>query len=88
METLRLRLENGDDVDLLSESDLCTVSSLLKRYFRDLPEGLVNSTVQQKLIQHYEGKTLTPALTFILSVRNNPTNRVLGFYSMYCQTQK
>uniref|UniRef100_A0A3Q2FF90 Rho-GAP domain-containing protein n=1 Tax=Cyprinodon variegatus TaxID=28743 RepID=A0A3Q2FF90_CYPVA len=55
VETLRLRLENGDDVDLLSESDLCTVSSLLKRYFRDLPEGLVNSTVQQKLIQHYEG---------------------------------
>ncbi|XP_015227119.1 PREDICTED: protein FAM13A isoform X2 [Cyprinodon variegatus] len=54
VETLRLRLENGDDVDLLSESDLCTVSSLLKRYFRDLPEGLVNSTVQQKLIQHYE----------------------------------
>ncbi|MEQ2205406.1 hypothetical protein XENOCAPTIV_027276 [Xenoophorus captivus] len=53
VETLKLRLESGDDEDLFSESDLCTVSSLLKRYLRDLPEGLVNLTVQQKLIQHY-----------------------------------
>ncbi|XP_047221311.1 protein FAM13A isoform X3 [Girardinichthys multiradiatus] len=53
VETLKLRLESGDDKDLFSESDLCTVSSLLKRYLRDLPEGLVNLTVQQKLIQHY-----------------------------------
>ncbi|XP_043969340.1 protein FAM13A isoform X5 [Gambusia affinis] len=55
VETLKLRLESGgDEVELLSESDLCTVSSLLKRYLRDLPDGLVGSTVQQKLIQHYQ----------------------------------
>ncbi|KAM9770429.1 protein FAM13A isoform 1-T1 [Menidia menidia] len=53
VETLKQRLESGDDVDLLSESDLCTVASLLKRYLRDLPEGLVDPTVQQALIQHY-----------------------------------
>ena len=60
METLKQRLESGDDVDLLSESDLCTVASLLKRYLRDLPEGLVDSAVQQALIQHYKGKTCHP----------------------------
>uniref|UniRef100_A0A3B3XBN5 Rho-GAP domain-containing protein n=1 Tax=Poecilia mexicana TaxID=48701 RepID=A0A3B3XBN5_9TELE len=58
VETLKLRLESGgssdDEAELLSESDLCTVSSLLKRYLRDLPGGLVGSTVQQKLIQHYQ----------------------------------
>uniref|UniRef100_A0A8C9XT60 Family with sequence similarity 13 member A n=1 Tax=Sander lucioperca TaxID=283035 RepID=A0A8C9XT60_SANLU len=47
VETLKQRLESGEEVDLLSESDLCTVASLLKRYLRDLPVGLVDSTVQQ-----------------------------------------
>ncbi|MEQ2233174.1 hypothetical protein ILYODFUR_019248 [Ilyodon furcidens] len=75
VETLKLRLESGNDEDLFSESDLCTVSSLLKRYLRDLPEGLVNLTVQQKLIQHYHGKTLTPAPTFILSAPNDSTSK-------------
>ena len=56
METLKQRLEGGEDVDLLSESDTCTVASLLKQYLRDLPEGLVDSTVQQALIQHYQGE--------------------------------
>ncbi|KAK2817171.1 hypothetical protein Q5P01_025362 [Channa striata] len=54
VETLKQRLESGEDVDLLSESDVCTVASLLKQYLRDLPEGLVSSTVQQALIQHYQ----------------------------------
>ncbi|XP_026215633.1 protein FAM13A isoform X2 [Anabas testudineus] len=54
VETLKQRLESGEDVDLLSECDTPTVASLLKRYLRDLPEGLVNSTVQQELIQHHQ----------------------------------
>ncbi|XP_068582777.1 protein FAM13A isoform X3 [Cebidichthys violaceus] len=54
VETLKQRLESGEDVDLLSESDSCTVASLLKRYLRDLPVGLVDPTVQQALIQHYQ----------------------------------
>ncbi|KAK9540521.1 hypothetical protein VZT92_002968 [Zoarces viviparus] len=54
VETLKQRLESGEDVDLLSESDSCTVASLLKRYLRDLPGGLVEPTVQQALIQHYQ----------------------------------
>lgn len=56
VETLKQRLESGEHVDLLSEADLCTVASLLKKYLRDLPEGLVDSTVQQALIHHYQGK--------------------------------
>ncbi|XP_062244128.1 protein FAM13A isoform X2 [Platichthys flesus] len=54
VESLKQRLEGGEDVDLLSESDTCTVASLLKRYLRELPEALVDSTVQQALIQHYQ----------------------------------
>lgn len=57
VETLKQQLESGEDVDLLSESDTCTVSSLLKQYLRDLPEGLVNPTVQQALIHHYQGRS-------------------------------
>uniref|UniRef100_A0A8C4FBV9 Family with sequence similarity 13 member A n=1 Tax=Dicentrarchus labrax TaxID=13489 RepID=A0A8C4FBV9_DICLA len=51
VETLKQRLESGEHVDLLSESDSCTVASLLKQYLRDLPEGLLGSAVQQALIQ-------------------------------------
>ncbi|XP_010795704.1 protein FAM13A-like, partial [Notothenia coriiceps] len=54
VETLKQRLESGEDVDLLSEADSCTVASLLKRFLRDLPQGLVDSTVQQALIQNHQ----------------------------------
>ncbi|XP_068445109.1 protein FAM13A isoform X2 [Clinocottus analis] len=54
VESLKQRLESGEDVDLLSESDSCTVASLLKRYLRDLPMGLVDCTVQRVLIQHHQ----------------------------------
>lgn len=60
VQSLRLRLEGGEDVDLLAECDTCTVASLLKQYLRDLPEGLVNSAVQQELIQHYQGRGTFP----------------------------
>uniref|UniRef100_A0A673YWW4 Family with sequence similarity 13 member A n=1 Tax=Salmo trutta TaxID=8032 RepID=A0A673YWW4_SALTR len=55
VEGLKLRLENGEDVDFLVEADVCTVASLFKQYLRDLPEGLVDSTVQPALIQHEDG---------------------------------
>ncbi|XP_051802148.1 protein FAM13A isoform X2 [Acanthochromis polyacanthus] len=54
VETLKQQLESGEDVDLLSQSDMSTVASLLKQFLRDLPEGLVSSMVQQALIQHYQ----------------------------------
>ncbi|XP_029949146.1 protein FAM13A isoform X2 [Salarias fasciatus] len=54
VEALKQRLEAGEDLDLLSESDSCTVASLLKLYLRDLPGGLVTSAVQQALIEQYE----------------------------------
>ncbi|XP_060913623.1 protein FAM13A isoform X1 [Labrus mixtus] len=53
VETLKQQLESREEVDLFAESDSCTVASLLKRYLRDLPEGLVDSTVQQALVHHY-----------------------------------
>lgn len=55
VETLKQRLEGGEDVDL-SESDSCTVASLIKQFLRDLPGGLVNATVQQALVHRYHGE--------------------------------
>ncbi|XP_034043940.1 protein FAM13A-like [Thalassophryne amazonica] len=54
VESLKQRLDSGEDVDF-SEADTSTVASLLKRFLRDLPEGLVESTVQRALIQNYQG---------------------------------
>ncbi|XP_029910228.1 protein FAM13A isoform X2 [Myripristis murdjan] len=54
VETLKQRLESGEDVDFLSEADACTVASLLKQYLRSLPGGLVDSAVQSALIQQHQ----------------------------------
>ncbi|XP_054634419.1 protein FAM13A isoform X2 [Dunckerocampus dactyliophorus] len=53
VEALRQRLESNEDTDM-SDSDTCTVASLLKKYLRDLPQGLVDSAVQKALILHYQ----------------------------------
>lgn len=55
VETLKQRLESGEHV-ALSDSDLCAVASLIKQFLRDLPDGLVNATVQQALIHCYHGE--------------------------------
>uniref|UniRef100_A0AAZ3PIF1 Rho-GAP domain-containing protein n=1 Tax=Oncorhynchus tshawytscha TaxID=74940 RepID=A0AAZ3PIF1_ONCTS len=63
VEGLKQRLENGEDVDFLVEVDVCTVASLFKQYLRDLPEGLVDSTVQPALIKQHQGeKSVLPSL--------------------------
>ncbi|KAM6971947.1 protein FAM13A-like [Aplochiton taeniatus] len=55
VETLKQRLESGEEVDFLSEAvDTCAVASLLKQYFRDLPEGLVDSTVQLAVLHRHQ----------------------------------
>lgn len=56
VESLKERLESGEPVDF-SDSDSCTVASLIKQFLRDLPEGLVNATVQQALIHCYHGES-------------------------------
>lgn len=58
VENLKQHLEGGEDEDLLSVSDTCTVASLLKQYLRDLPEGLIDAEVQHALIQYYQGKNM------------------------------
>ncbi|KAF7667583.1 hypothetical protein LDENG_00055500 [Lucifuga dentata] len=50
VDILKQRLESGEDVDFF-DVDTCTVASLLKQYLRNLPEGLVDSSVQTALIQ-------------------------------------
>ncbi|KAI1887408.1 hypothetical protein AGOR_G00189990 [Albula goreensis] len=68
VESLRQRFESGEDVDLQKEGDACTVASLLKQFLRDLPEGLVTSTVQPALLQlHQEcGEDQSRAVRYLL----------------------
>ncbi|XP_076151053.1 protein FAM13A isoform X2 [Alosa pseudoharengus] len=54
VDALRQRLERCEPVDLAQESEVGTVASLLKQFFRDLPEGLVDSSVQPALIQQHQ----------------------------------
>ncbi|KAG7459025.1 hypothetical protein MATL_G00226830 [Megalops atlanticus] len=54
VEGLRQRYESGEEVDLLQDGDVCTVASLLKQFLRDLPEGVITSTVQLALLQQYQ----------------------------------
>uniref|UniRef100_W5MS14 Family with sequence similarity 13 member A n=1 Tax=Lepisosteus oculatus TaxID=7918 RepID=W5MS14_LEPOC len=53
VERLRRRCETRETVDLLQEADICSVASLLKQFLRDLPEGVITSTVQTALIHLY-----------------------------------
>ncbi|XP_061626836.1 protein FAM13A isoform X2 [Phyllopteryx taeniolatus] len=54
VEALRQRLESDEAADIDSDVDTCTVASLLKRYLRDLPQGLVEPAVQKALVHHYQ----------------------------------
>ncbi|XP_049576266.1 protein FAM13A isoform X2 [Syngnathus scovelli] len=54
MEALREHLESDEDADISSDADTCTVASLLKRYLRDLPQGLVEPDVQKELVRYYQ----------------------------------
>lgn len=56
VESLKQRLDRGEEVDLEHEAEVCTVASLLKLYLRELPEGLVHSSIHSTLIQLYNGE--------------------------------
>ncbi|XP_066534808.1 protein FAM13A isoform X4 [Hoplias malabaricus] len=51
LDTLKQKLDRGEDLDLQQEAEACTVASLLKQYLRELPEGLVHSSIHSTLIQ-------------------------------------
>ncbi|XP_060729063.1 protein FAM13A isoform X3 [Tachysurus vachellii] len=57
VESLKQRLDRGEEVDFEQEAEVCTVASLLKLYLRELPEGLVHSSIHNALIRlHNESK--------------------------------
>lgn len=59
VESLKQKLDRGDEVDLEQEGEVCTVASLLKLYLRELPEGLVHSSIHNNLIQLHNGEKHT-----------------------------
>ncbi|TSK22491.1 Protein FAM13A [Bagarius yarrelli] len=57
VEILKQKLDKEEKVDLQQEAEVCTVASLLKLYLRELPEGLVHSSIHNTLLQmHKESK--------------------------------
>ncbi|KAF6718724.1 Protein FAM13A [Oryzias melastigma] len=79
VETLKLRLESGDDVDLLSECDSSTVASLIKKFLRDLPGGLVDAAVQQALIQSYRENGSSSDLSILLQKLPDVQHKLLRY---------
>lgn len=59
VESLKQRLDRGEEVDLKQEAEVCTVASMLKLYLRELPEGLVHSSIHNTLIHLYNGEQHT-----------------------------
>uniref|UniRef100_A0A3B1JCU3 Family with sequence similarity 13 member A n=1 Tax=Astyanax mexicanus TaxID=7994 RepID=A0A3B1JCU3_ASTMX len=51
VDSLKQKLDSGEDLDLQKDAEVCTVASLLKLYLRELPEGLVHSSIHRSLIQ-------------------------------------
>uniref|UniRef100_A0A672KIW4 Family with sequence similarity 13 member A n=1 Tax=Sinocyclocheilus grahami TaxID=75366 RepID=A0A672KIW4_SINGR len=54
VDNLRQRFDGGEEVDLHQDADACAVASLLKRFLRDLPEGLIHPSIHSPLIQLYQ----------------------------------
>uniref|UniRef100_A0A8C2DTR0 Family with sequence similarity 13 member A n=1 Tax=Cyprinus carpio TaxID=7962 RepID=A0A8C2DTR0_CYPCA len=54
VDNLRQRFDGGEEVDLHQDADTCAVASLLKQFFRDLPEGLIHPSIHSPLIQLYQ----------------------------------
>ncbi|XP_072534621.1 protein FAM13A [Salminus brasiliensis] len=55
VDSLKQKLDNGEDLDLQQDAEVCTVASLLKLYLRELPEGLIHPSIHRTLIQlHHE----------------------------------
>uniref|UniRef100_A0A673NFW9 Rho-GAP domain-containing protein n=1 Tax=Sinocyclocheilus rhinocerous TaxID=307959 RepID=A0A673NFW9_9TELE len=55
VDNLRQRFDGGEEVDLHQDADACAVASLLKKFLRDLPEGLIHPSIHSPLIQLYQG---------------------------------
>ncbi|XP_052538654.1 protein FAM13A isoform X6 [Tympanuchus pallidicinctus] len=54
VEELRLQYEHGEEVELVKDGDVYSAASLLKLFLRELPDGIITSALQSKLIQLYQ----------------------------------
>ncbi|XP_048799403.1 protein FAM13A isoform X6 [Lagopus muta] len=54
VEELRLQYERGEEVELVKDGDVYSAASLLKLFLRELPDGIITSALQSKLIQLYQ----------------------------------
>uniref|UniRef100_H3ADI0 Rho-GAP domain-containing protein n=1 Tax=Latimeria chalumnae TaxID=7897 RepID=H3ADI0_LATCH len=54
VEQLRLKLESGEEAELIKDGDVCSVASLLKLFLRELPDGVITSALHPKFMQLYQ----------------------------------
>uniref|UniRef100_A0A8C8S3P7 Family with sequence similarity 13 member A n=1 Tax=Pelusios castaneus TaxID=367368 RepID=A0A8C8S3P7_9SAUR len=54
VDQLRLKYERGEEVELAKDADVCSVASLLKLFLRELPDGVITSTLHPRFIQLYQ----------------------------------
>ncbi|XP_062055850.1 protein FAM13A isoform X3 [Lepus europaeus] len=55
VQRLRLRFESGAPVELGRDGDVCVAASLLKLFLRELPDGVITSAVQLRLLRLFQG---------------------------------
>ncbi|XP_040823271.1 protein FAM13A [Ochotona curzoniae] len=54
VEGLRLKFESGTPVELGRDGDVCAAASLLKLFLRELPDCIITSTLQPRLLQLFQ----------------------------------
>ena len=51
MKQIQEEFERGDDVQFTQDLDICTVTSVLKQYLRNLPNPLITYEVYDRFIE-------------------------------------
>ncbi|XP_030420712.1 protein FAM13A isoform X6 [Gopherus evgoodei] len=54
VDRLRLKYDQGEEVELAKDADVCSVASLLKLFLRELPDGVITSALHPRFIQLYQ----------------------------------
>ncbi|CAM4657250.1 protein FAM13A isoform X1 [Lepidochelys kempii] len=54
VDQLRLKYDQGEEVELAKDADVCSVASLLKLFLRELPDGVITSALHPRFIRLYQ----------------------------------
>lgn len=69
VEGLRLKFESGTPVELGRDGDVCAAASLLKLFLRELPDCIITSTLQPRLLQLFQGQCTSTCLIVVKDLK-------------------